>query len=500
MGVSNTPNRIGYAGNGATTTFNFPYYFFATTDLAVYLYDTVAGTATLQTLGSNYTVSGTPNAQGLYPSGANVVMSVAPASTAIVVIINVPSPVNNYSLLQNAPVSSTALVQQLDYLTLLTQRMQDQINRAILLPDGMGATFNTKLPSTIALPASAGSTVAVNPSGTGLSLAPTLTNPMTASGDVIYGGANGAPTRLPAGSNTQVLTQVGGVPAWANNPSGFANPMTTTGDMMISNPGATPARLAAGAQGQFFNQGASIPAWAWDIPTVVAKTTTYSILNSDNLILCSGSAFTVTLPTAIGITGKVYKIKKTDASLTNIITVATTSAQTIDGVTTTTLNTQYEMIEVVSDGANWQLLRRSYPQVMVAYTPTFVGLGTATGVAVYSRRVGDSLEVQGKATAGTATGSTASISFGYNGTDSNVTWDSTKVASSTLVGSMAVNLSGATIFNWGITTWASTSSTVAIGIQNSTTSLQTAGTGSGTIGTGGVFQFYFKIPIVGWNG
>lgn len=40
-------------------------------------------------------------------------------------------------------------------------------------------------------------------------------NPMSASGDIIYGGASGVPTRLAAGSNTNVLTLAGGVPTWA---------------------------------------------------------------------------------------------------------------------------------------------------------------------------------------------------------------------------------------------------------------------------------------------
>lgn len=43
-----------------------------------------------------------------------------------------------------------------------------------------------------------------------------MANPMTTSGDVIYGGASGTPTRLAAGSNGQVLTLAAGVPSWAS--------------------------------------------------------------------------------------------------------------------------------------------------------------------------------------------------------------------------------------------------------------------------------------------
>jgi len=42
-----------------------------------------------------------------------------------------------------------------------------------------------------------------------------LSNPMTTSGDIIYGGASGTPTRLAKGSDSQVLTLASGVPSWA---------------------------------------------------------------------------------------------------------------------------------------------------------------------------------------------------------------------------------------------------------------------------------------------
>lgn len=42
-----------------------------------------------------------------------------------------------------------------------------------------------------------------------------MTNPMTTSGDTIYGGASGVPTRLAKGSDGQVLTLASGLPSWA---------------------------------------------------------------------------------------------------------------------------------------------------------------------------------------------------------------------------------------------------------------------------------------------
>lgn len=45
--------------------------------------------------------------------------------------------------------------------------------------------------------------------------------PMTTSGDVIYGGASGTGTRLAKGSDGQVLTLASGVPSWATASSGL---------------------------------------------------------------------------------------------------------------------------------------------------------------------------------------------------------------------------------------------------------------------------------------
>jgi len=60
-------------------------------------------------------------------------------------------------------------------------------------------------------------TVAIGHGGTGATSASAAFNalsPMTANGDMIYGGTSGAGTRLPIGTAGQVLTVVGGIPAW----------------------------------------------------------------------------------------------------------------------------------------------------------------------------------------------------------------------------------------------------------------------------------------------
>ncbi len=89
----------------------------------------------------------------------------------------------------------------------------------------------------------------------------------------------------------------------------------------------------------------------------VAKTTAYTATISDYTINndATSAAYQVTLPTAVGITGRIYTLRKSDVSA-NAVTVGTTSSQTINGSTTYSLATQYKYVQVQSDGANWMVI------------------------------------------------------------------------------------------------------------------------------------------------
>jgi hypothetical protein len=70
----------------------------------------------------------------------------------------------------------------------------------------------------------------------------------------------------------------------------------------------------------------------------------------------TSATFQVTLPTAASINGRLYTIKRINA--TNNVTVGTTSSQTIDGAATKTLGSQWAAIIVQSDGANWIIVNQ----------------------------------------------------------------------------------------------------------------------------------------------
>lgn len=90
---------------------------------------------------------------------------------------------------------------------------------------------------------------------------------------------------------------------------------------------------------------------------VVTKTVDYTVTAFDEIILVDATAAdtTITLPTAVGNTGRSFSIKKIDASV-NIVIVEGDGTETIDGDLTRSLLLQYDYIVVISDGANWLII------------------------------------------------------------------------------------------------------------------------------------------------
>jgi len=73
--------------------------------------------------------------------------------------------------------------------------------------------------------------------------------------------------------------------------------------------------------------------------------------------LCDATAgnITITLPTATpAISGRLYNIKKVDASANTVIIAPTTS--TIDGLASKTITVQWNNICVVTDGNQWYIV------------------------------------------------------------------------------------------------------------------------------------------------
>jgi hypothetical protein len=84
------------------------------------------------------------------------------------------------------------------------------------------------------------------------------------------------------------------------------------------------------------------------------KTANYTATSTDYFIFCDATSgnITITLPTAVGLAGKVYVIKKIDASA-NTVTIDGAGSETLDGATTIVIGVQYTSYSIVSNNANW---------------------------------------------------------------------------------------------------------------------------------------------------
>ncbi|MGV8830355.1 MAG: hypothetical protein ACOH2N_00125 [Devosia sp.] len=130
----------------------------------------------------------------------------------------------------------------------------------------------------------------------------------------------------------------------------------------------------------------------------------------------------------------------------------------------------------------------------VAYTPTFTGFGTVTSISMFSRRNGPNLEVMGKFTTGTVTATEARMSLGFNGTDGNVTSNSTQVPSIRPCGTANVSFIDSSVFVPLIDT---TLSYVKFGKQDTGLNGFTPVNGN-SFASAGIVGVCLSIPITGW--
>ena len=129
MTVSSTTVKNSYSGNGSTTQFAYGYKIFADSDLIVII-RSAAGTETVKTLTTHYTVSGAGDA-----SGGNVTFTAGniPASGETVVIIREVPQTQAIDYIANDPFPAESHEEGLDRATMTTQQVQEELNRSIKL-------------------------------------------------------------------------------------------------------------------------------------------------------------------------------------------------------------------------------------------------------------------------------------------------------------------------------------------------------------------------------
>lgn len=368
-------------------------------------------------------------------------------------------------------------------------------------------------------------------------------------GDTLYASGTTALSKLGIGSTGQVLKVSGGIPAWGTAQGGLISDreMITNSDIEVDASGYTayadaagvlPVDCTGGSPNSTVARSTSTPItgtgellWTkagtanrqgegFSIPFTVGTADQAKVLQIDlDTIVRSGTfvagssttdsdlefyVYDVTNSTLIQ--PSTYKIYSSSTSLSahSTLNFQTSSSGTsyrfcVHQATTVTAN-----VTMGLDNISIHPSRYVYGTPItdwVSYTPTFTGMGTVASSVFYSRRVGDSLEVNGRVVIGTSTGTPALITLGYGGTNANVTVDTSKVPTGNIVGDASVSTSAATTMRWAILAPASNVTNVIATIQTSTISTNTASTNASTVfsGAGQTMIVNFKVPIVGWS-
>jgi len=155
-------------------------------------------------------------------------------------------------------------------------------------------------------------------------------------------------SNITEGTNLYFTTARARASISATTPLAYDN---TTGVVSITLPGGTTNFLRADGAWAAPSGGGGGGGYSY---TVTTRNVSYTetATTGDNIILVTGAAVTVTLPTAIGNVARItFKL-----TVAGTMTLSGSGGQTIDGGATAATSIQYTAITIISDGANWQVI------------------------------------------------------------------------------------------------------------------------------------------------
>ncbi len=203
---------------------------------------------------------------------------------------------------------------------------------------------------------------------------------------------------------------------WVKSTATFADTYAVN-RLLYASASNTVTGLATQASSALITDVSGVPLWSTALPAgVQANINSIGTLNT-NVRLQSGLALQTDVHAADTLLLQAYDVD--GAAYVTFATLTANNTPTMDLSTSVTIGGN--AIGVITP---W-----------VAYTPTFNGFGTPTTIQIFSRRVGNSLQIRGNFTCGTSTAAEARMTIGFNGTNANVTSSTALVPAITTCGS-----------------------------------------------------------------
>lgn len=443
--ISDGDPKDTYTATGGQTTFPYTFWVKEQDHIAVYV------NGILKTLTTDYTVSAVQE-----PAGANIVFNSGLNDGDSVVIVYAPEfeRLTEYT----GTIRLEALNTEQTYHTTLFQDLNRKVGDALRIADSEAVTFSGTLPT---LTGNGGRVLALKSDLSGVEYVSIASSDVIVSNyaEGVFSGT-GAQTDFtlpftPAVQNG-LLVWVGGVrqrpgtdytvsgpiltfasaPASGSDNIEYLNTAASTSANVPTDGSVTTDKIADGAVTQVKLASDSVSTVKLVNSAVTnAKLATGDTVLKDNIDDDLISTYT---DTAIAAGDEILFSDVSDSSnmkkdtVQGILDLVVVSSATTSAEGVVEKATSAEMIAGTTDKFPDAEVVKDYLDEYVTtpwvqYTPTFASLGTVSSVSMFSRRVGDSLHIRGFLTAGTVAGTPATMTIGYNGTNSNVTIDTAKL-------------------------------------------------------------------------
>lgn len=425
--ISTETNRNDYIGTGIVDTYQYNFKIFDEGDLLVTTKD-VDGVESTLVLNVDYSVDGAGD-----DAGGEITLLDGPLTADYGITVRRVLDIEQPTDIRNQGAFFPSIHEDaFDRLTMLVQQLQDQVNRSLKLAetDYLSSFF---LPTEIDRANrylafdSSGNPIAATELGDGLTVSAYMESFLASTNAAnarVALGINGSGQVIATGDIADLGITTGKLAASAVTNAKFRDSAgLSVVARSVNSTGAVADITAANDYEVVQRVGSTLGFGPYKLK-VRSVTTTDSPTTADDILNLSGASFTVTIPTAIGNTGKVLTLKHLGSNLSQIYTLNSTSGQTIGGLASGVykLATNGEKLEIYSDGSNWQIKDHDAntdwvdaSEALAGFYTFTISAGNATIGATYTNS-GNTYTVAKTVAAGTTVVMTGSAAPAASGT------------------------------------------------------------------------------------